>query len=70
MRRLILNHLYAVALFKHDAPQHLVSGPFVNADDAEKAREAADLVDDRNSYVVVQTTSELEFEIDPYAEEK
>lgn len=30
--------LYFVAYYKHDAPQHLVAGPFVDYDTADLAR--------------------------------
>ena len=45
--------IYFVAFYKHDAPQHLVAGPFV---DRGEAQEAADKL---GRHVVVETTLEF-----------
>lgn len=56
---------YYVAFFKHDRPQHLVAGPFLSIDAAEKAREELG-----ERYVLVSTTQSLDVTYEDKAKQR
>ena len=47
--------LYFVAYYKHDAPQHLVAGPFVDYDTADLERATRTPTHLNDNYVVVES---------------
>ena len=47
--------LYFVAYYKHDAPQHLVAGPFVDYDTADLERATRTPTHLNDHYVVVES---------------
>lgn len=48
--------LYFVAFYKHDSPQHVVAGPFVDFEDAMSERTRRG-----ERYVIVKTTLPMEY---------